>query len=272
MKPVVSLYCPSVRPHLWMRLYESLIGNKISFQLVFVGSEDPPYIPPANMIHVHTKVKPVQCAEIGLRVSEGEYCMFIADDLIFSPHALDSLYAMAKSDSNVVPSCIPFVNGKSISTSFYRFFPFDDTGVRTHGMYSPITPLGGMYKKKTIQELGGIDKNFICTSWDIDLAIRFYNKGGICAFCYSAIADEIVVSHSGRLATEGEADRNLLERLWTMKFEEYVALPPEKRPETLYVDPKLARGVILRHRSAPVDPFTDPAILEMSQGPKGRWE
>lgn len=272
MKPVISLYCPSIRPHLWMRLYESIAHNKVSFQLIFVGSEDPLYILPTNMIHIHTKVKPVQCAEIGLRVSEGKYCMFIADDLVFSAYALDYLYDMVESDSSVVPSCLPSVNGKIISTSFYRFFPFDDTGIRNHGMYSPITPLGGLYEKRTIRELGGIDKNFICTSWDIDLAIRFYTQGGICAFCHSAIADELVVSQSGRLATEGGADRSLLEELWTMRFDEYVALPPERRPETLYIDPKLPRGVILKHRSAPVEQFSDQDILTVSQGPKGRWE
>ena len=36
----------------------------------------------------------------------------------------------------------------------------------------------GMMNRKYFQELGGIDRRFICGQWDNDLMIRIYNDGG----------------------------------------------------------------------------------------------
>jgi len=267
MKPVISIYVPGVRPHFWLQMYDSLCANDISFELIFVGHIDPPYILPNNVLHLHTPVKPVQCAEIGFRLCQGEYCMYLADDILLNPHALDILYEKTKEkDGSAIFSCTPYINGRRIKTASYRFFPADD--ISQYREDSPITPLGALYKKKWIRELGGIDRNFVCTAWDIDLAMRFYEQGGICEFLEEAEANEIVPSQSGRLATEGEGDRLTLERFWTVRRTNIT--PEEEKTTVMYVDESLPL-CILKKRTCPVESFVDDNIGTLSQGPKGKW-
>lgn len=63
-KPEISLFGSVHRPHLWMDLYRSIGDNSISFEIVFVGPNDPDFELPSNFKFIKSYVKPTQCIEI----------------------------------------------------------------------------------------------------------------------------------------------------------------------------------------------------------------
>jgi hypothetical protein len=270
-KPIISIYVPSIRPSLWKRLYDSLLLNRTPFEVIFVGPITGRFQLPKNVRYICTSVKPSQCAEIGLRSCIGQYCIFAQDDIVFSKKALDILYETAKEKGDqVVVSCYPCVNYRRLQDSYYRFFPVDDKDT-IHKKDSPIVPLCGIYKKSVLMELGGIDRNFICSCWDIDLAMRFYEKGGQAIFHPDALANEIVVPKEKRLAAEGKKDRTFLESLWTMTHEEFKH-PTNVGMPVFHIDNNIPIGVIVKTRRKPFTPFTEENIMTISQDPKGRWQ
>lgn len=266
-KPLISIYIPSIRPENWMTMYKSLSKvNEVSFELVFVGPVIPDYSVPTGVVCIYTTVKPAQCAEIGRRACEGEFCIFAQDDMAFSEHTLDRLYQkfMEINDDKVVVSCMPYLNGKPLEISRYRFWD-SDRG-------SPLTPLCGLYKKSTIEMLGGIDKNFVCTEWDIDLVMRLYEIGGRTVHCEGTAANEYVPKGIERLCSYGQGvDRPTLHSLWVMTHEEY-AREDKNTFMVHYINPgRIPGGVIRKNRLKPVESFSHEDILTISQGPKGKW-
>jgi len=271
MKPIISVYAPSIRPELWVRIHSSLSKSDVSFELIFVGHVPPTFTLPGNIVHIYSPVKPSQCAEIALRRCEGEYCMFAPDDLIFNEHALDYLFKAFKDTGreDVVVSCTPHLYGKELRDSYYRFFPVDDVNIPEHKRTSPIVPIGGLYKTEVVRRLGGVDKNFIRSGWDIDLAMRLYSMGGIGFFCKEAIVEEILDPTKERLCAGATHDRNYNNNLWTIPIDEYLTNPTSY--DVMYVDENHPIGAILRNRKKFVDKFIDEDLLTISQGPKGRW-
>jgi hypothetical protein len=272
--PVISIFVPSIRPELWARMYNSLLTNKIPFEIIFIGPIVCQQKLPNNVRHIITSVKPSQCAEIGLRSCLGSYCIFTQDDIIFSTKALDILYENIRSEGDdIVISCIPYVNGKRFDIAYYRFFPVDSKDF-IHRKDSPIVPLCGIYKLDSLKDLGGIDRNFVSSFWDVDLAMRFYEKGGRSKFSEEVAANEIVVPKAKRLGSEGKEDRTLLEALWTYTHEEFEKLSSKEREilEIAHCDRSIPCGIIVKKRRRQLEPFVEENITTLSQGPKGRWK
>ena len=269
-KPLISIYVPSIRPQNWVRMYKSLSKSNAPFEIIFVGPEPPVTTLSHNMRHISTSVKPTQCAEIGLRYCVGEYCMFAQDDMVFNEHALDYLlkaFEDTKRD-DVVISCTPYLYGKELLHSYYRYFPVGESDDYGHKRTSPITPIGGLYKTELVRALGGVDKNFIRSHWDIDLSMRLYSIGGVGSFCKEAITEELL-DNSPRLCAGAQHDRHYLDSMWTMPIGTYLANPSSY--EVMYVDENHPTGALLQHRRESVARFVDENILTLSQGPKERW-
>jgi len=263
--PTISIYVPTIRPQYWKRLYDSLSRNDVLFEIIFVGHIPPDYVLPENVKYINSSVKPSQCAEIGFRACRGEFCIFALDDIVFGEHTLDILYNkfLEMGRDNVVISCMPYLNGKALDTCRYRFWDYDKN--------SPIQPLCGLYKRSIIEQLGGIDRNFVCSFWDIDLVMRLYEMGGISLFCPGAVANEIVIDiHAkDRLIQSGlHYDRSTLEFLWTISYSDFRR---RNDLEALYINTQKKKGVILKHRLKLIEPFANEDILVRSQGPKGKW-
>jgi len=263
MTTKISIYIPTNRPQYWMRLYRSLLTNVTPFEVIFVGPVSSKFALPENVRHINSSVKPAQCAEIGFRASEGEFCVFALDDIVFGERALDILYTrfLQMGRDDIVISCEPWLNGEMLDTRRYRFWDRD--------INSPMTPICGLYKKSVMESLGGIDKNFICSFWDIDLAMRLFETGGTGQFCPGAVANEIVDDNENRLCSYGyKVDRPTLDSLWTLTQKEY------KRQRDLpitYINAKKVNGVIRKNRIKPVESFSSENICKVSQGPKGKW-
>lgn len=64
----ISLFGPSIRPELWMRLYRSLSSNAVPFEIIFVGNRLPDFSLPNNIHFIYSEVKPAQCAEIARHI------------------------------------------------------------------------------------------------------------------------------------------------------------------------------------------------------------
>jgi len=268
--PTISIYLSAIRPQLWKRMYNSLLTNDVSFEIIFIGNVSPTCVLPENCYYIYSPVKPPQCAEIGLRVCEGEYCILAMDDLIFNEHALDNLLKAFEDTKreDIVVSCTPYLYGKELPNHYYRFWPCGEEGIGKQKLDSPLTPIAGLYKTKIVKELGGIDRGFIKSHWDVDLAMRLFSAGGIGFFCNNATAEEILDPTSNkRLCTRATADREYLHLLWTIPMHKYLNNPSAYK--IMYLDE--SKLPILQHRTKPVDRFVDENILALSQGPNGTW-
>ena len=87
----IGIYCTSIRPHLWSRLYASLSHNNVDFNLCITGPCPPTEPLPSNIKYIHTNVKPPQCNFIAANNTKGDYVMFATDDLWLSHGALDNM-------------------------------------------------------------------------------------------------------------------------------------------------------------------------------------
>ncbi len=249
----ISCFGPGVRTENWMRLYNSLATSKVDFDLTIISPRDPPCELPSNFKVIKTNVKPAQCAEIGFRFTQGEFVMPVADDEIFSNEALDQLLELWKPLKNerALVSCRYKLLGQDISegtlgaNKYYVWQP-----------QSPLAPICPLMKRETWQSIGGIDKRFIALYWDLDLAMRIYESGGI-----GVLHPTVTVEEYGECVGGGSHklydrygpvyDRRMLDSFWT--------IPPN------------GQGVIQSKRLASVDSFEDKDILLSSQGPKGEW-
>lgn len=243
MNPKISICAPAHRPQNWMALYNSIGDNDVEFELVFVGPHPPDYLLPENFRFIQSLVKPTQCIEIAFRNAHADLVMNIADDYTFKTvRPLDRLYETYKKYNNekLLLSCRFGTNGIDQSHFALHFNASDLT--------SPIIPMSALMSKKLFNDLGGIDSSFIAVMWDLDIAMRVYALGG-CVVISDVMLDEDRTKSAGSLLCSEfwGHDRTLLEGLWT------------------------TNGKIHFSRNKPIKPFLNTDILNVSQGPRGRW-
>lgn len=258
-KPVISLFGPAIRTHLWLDLYKSLLSNQVPFELIFLGNNVPDFDLPDNMRFIYTEVKPAQCAEIGARYAIGEFLMNIADDIVFSHRALDLLYM----------THLFYQKDNYIMTPRYALrgnvWPIEKLTFWDGNINAPIMAVCGLMKKEYWNMLGGIDKRFIALCWDLDLYMRSYQRGGRVIVCSDAYVSEIACDRPSLYNSFGlNVDRKLLDSLWTTSC--------QNREENEFYTICSQKGLLCKNRRLSVDAIEDPDILTVSQGPKGRWK
>ena len=262
-KPIISLFGSSVRPSLWMRLYNTLRGTQTPFELIFAGEVIPDYEMPKNMRFIWTAVKPAQCWEIGARYAEGELLMSVEDDLVFGERVLDNAYKLfiSKASDKDMVSCRLFYPEGEIPEPMYHLDTKTIKGPDgqpqfTYAKDSPVLPFCGLMKTDLWRAIGGIDRRFIALSWEADIAMRVFELGDKTIRSENAIDTAVEEAHPGLRVLLGQKlllqygsphDRPLLDSFW------------------------MQDGRIAKNRLAPVEPFSDTDILLTSQGNKGRW-
>ena len=242
-KPEISIFGSAHRPKNWMDLYKSIGENHVSFEIIFVGPNEPDFELPSNFRFIKSYTKPTQCFEIACRNATADLIIPMADDMEFrTERPLDRLYNTYKSYNNkkLILSCRYMLNGQDRSNTDQRFFPGNTS--------SPVMPLAGLMSRKLYRDIGGIDRNFIAVMWDLDVAMRVYVQGGE-VLLSDVYLDELKSKSSGSTlcADYWNHDRTLVVNLWSVN------------------------GTTHFNRTKSVEPFTDLKILEESQGPRGRW-
>lgn len=284
--PIISLFGSTIRPELWMRIYNSLSSNEIPFEMIFVGNNPPEFEMPENCHFIYSKTKPAQCFEIGARYSTGDLIMHFGDDCVFSPHALDKLYEefIKMNDEKAMVSCRFVFEGEDL-TDKHGYYWTDEKS-------SPRMPAGSLMKKRVWEKIGGIDKRFIALYWDLDIAMRMYEIGGRLVFAKDAYVEEL----TGREVLKRKfpiLKNPLIYKVvaWGYHKISKPKVPPARlfsqygvsldRPllDSFWVGESLSefycekegRGKLSKKRLHTVEPFKEEHFLTVSQGPKGKW-
>jgi len=250
-KPIITVFGTAIKTQHWKRVYAQLgRENTIPFELIFAGDKKPDFELPKNFRHIYTTVKPSQCNEIASREASGEYLMQIADDTRFNvPNLLNEFmkhFNAQKSDNVVV---MPAYGPNFEANPIWSHFTDED-------LTSPPMGVGSFLRTDTFKMLGGIDRRFVGTHWDVDVYMRAREIGG-----YVHIARDIVASEDGgenKLIHECHGDKALLHSFWVIK-------PPKDGMP----------GEYAKKRLAPVEPFEDKDLLTVSQSNCGtvrKWE
>jgi len=264
--PIISLFGSANRPWLWPRLHNSISLNEVPFEIIVVSDQQPQdFTLPDNFHFIYSEVKPAQCAEIAKRHTTGDLIMPIADDLVFSEHALDVLHRtfLSLDNDKAVVSARYYCNGQIYTDPKCRFWNGD--------LNSPLLSVAGLSKKQMWEQLGGIDRRFVALAWNIDMVMRIYEIGGCVTYCEEA---KVVELHDKSGPEKGlfndvgfPLDMTLLDWLWARQS----PLPKTVSPDSVYSFNQ-EKGILMKNRLSPVMPFEDKHILTVSQGYKGKWK
>jgi GT2 family glycosyltransferase len=239
----ISFVATAFRTANWMNIYNSLSKNDINFEIVFVGPNKPNFLLPNNFHFIQSQVKPVQCVEIAMKSANGDLIVIIADDLDFvGERPIKKMLDEYKkiNDYKTILSCRLMEDGKPFDLKFQRFDVNDES--------SPLVPIAGIMSRKLLNEVGGLDKRFIASMYDIDLSMRVLEAGGKIEICDVFInEDKKNKSEGSNTASEFIADRITLDKLWKKN------------------------GRVNLKRNSQVENFIDRHITLYSQGPRGRW-
>jgi hypothetical protein len=247
--PKVSLVASSIRPHLWLNFYQSLLSNdQIEYEVIFVGPNRPDFTLPNCIHYIYSTVKPTQCYEIGFRQATGDFINWTADDVIYDFKALDLMYQryMRENNKYIVFAFNCIENGSPTSE-----------GHRIDLPPSPrMAPIGFM-DMKFFRELGGYDRRFICGQAENDVVMRVRELGGKVEICQEAgVHIEHNKLHGGKskFRTEDGYPYHLHDKSTLISF-------------WLQVTP----GQFKLERQKSFEPFVDENILITTQGEGGEW-
>lgn len=254
----ISLFASSTRCHLWPEFFNSLKSNTIPFEVVFAGNapelEVNNYYPklPDNgsFKYIRTgNIKPAQCYEVARRACSGELVNWTADDCEYSTQALDKIYDFFVGLGN--PKALVSVRTNENDTNN------DPADQLLCGPRTPIMAPLGVMRRDFLEELGGLDRRYVCGQYENDIAMRVINASLQPVVLYRDVV--IKIDHlrkhgpATKFWTGYSKDREILEGAW------------------------IKNGVILPH--IPYrrfdnghEPYTDKDILTISQSNKGIWE
>jgi len=252
MRPQISLFASAARPRYWKRFYDSLMTNKVTYEVIFIGPNAPlePNLMPDNFLYYHSDCKPAQCYEAAARLAQGDLIGWTADDADYSmcPEGLDIIWnRYLNSDRRTIFSQRTIEDyskyGLTIQWINHRF---------VHGnMMTPMMAPMGFMDRKRFFELGGYDKNFVCGQSENDIVMRNNVAGGRVEGVLNSVVflrhSECHVTYDFNLGYVG--DRQYLESCWLSE-----------------------KGEISLTRLKSFEPYEDENILTENQGPAGRWE
>lgn len=263
MKPKISLCAAAARPQFWQRLYNSLQGNTVPFELIFVGPNKPDFELPSNFKYVYSNVKPAQAYAAAFGLASGELGCWMADDCVYDdpistcPNALDIVWDRYQEMQNryddnktILSQCTLEDYGmrwsRERAVAFWRSHRFFNGNLSTPVM-API----GFINVEFFRQLGGYDKNFVCGQSENDIVMRTCEVGGRVELVPDSV---IAIKHRECHTTDKYKfsagygnDRGFLQKCW------------------------VSQGQVVNKRLFPFQPFEDKDILNSNQGPAGNW-
>jgi len=239
----ISVIGSAFRTKNWLKIYDSVSKNNINFEIVFVGPNKPDFQLPDNFRFIQSDVKPVQCIEIAARAAKGELIQFVPDDCLFVlENSLELIYETYKKHNNYknIFSMTYCEDGKENQEDNHRLDHEDKS--------TPIIGICNVISKSFFTELGGLDKSFIASMYDLDLSLRAFDRGGNVLMTDIKINEKQIEMSAGShtSAEYWNMDRKHLFEIWTREKNKY-------------------------YRNKKFTGFSDIDLLKYSQGPRGRW-
>jgi len=285
----ISLVASANRPEWWIRFMNSLKGNTIPIEVVFVGNVKPTFdlshYP--NLKYIYATVKPAQCYEIAFRNATGELLAWTADDADYNarelnaPNSLDIAYeawtnldSKFGNDKKSIIAMNPCEDGGFPQLKFHRLFGgWEETPT--------MAPFAVINRDYFVNKLGGYDRRFISGQSENDVIMRIYEDGGRLEISLDA---KLFVRHTqvhyrdpntGKQKNDFRKwypeDRRVLEEAWIVGgygFYEQLNQHRNNSPETR----KAVVANISKKRLIPLERFEDTDICTVTQSQKGQWE
>ena len=277
----ISFFASAVRPHLWKELLESLKSNKYNYEVVFAGFIDPELTKPFTDEYPEFKyiitedIKPSQCYEVARRHCTGKLICWIADDCVFSEGFVDKVIDWFSPLGDVLQksyilSCRTNENNQNETMQNHRFFG--------RNWNTPLMAPIGVMRRDKLEEIGGIDRRYICGQYENDIAMRIYANGGEVILFEDV---EVKIDHRNKHGSETNfwsgynEDREQLENSWVIggykpSPEPLFIVGQGVRPPYLYYP--LNNTEVTLKRNDKFEGFEDKNILTKSQGNKGQWQ
>jgi hypothetical protein len=169
-----SLIGCAIRSELYHSLCKSIAKSNFisSYEIIFAGFAPPVQKMPDNFKYIVTQAHPAWATEIAARHAVGEYLIVISDDAILSDGYLDRLnHYISKigMERCVVGGRFRYSNHKECNDVCLTI---DDKHPE-----APVYTMGGAYRRDIWNELGGVDNRFFGSYYDMDMGMRFYEKG-----------------------------------------------------------------------------------------------
>lgn len=249
----ISLVASSIRPDLWQCFANSLKGNKIPYEVIFVGLNEANIPVPPGVKFIKSTTKPAQCYEIGFRHAQGELIHWTADDAEYELNSLDNIYILyeKQNDYKTIVAFTTVEDGRDC-TDWHHLIG----GLHT----SPVMAPFGCISRQFLTEIGGYDRNFVAGQSENDLVMRGFEAGGKVLQSPYKVFVEHTKKHQGSSGTVFRAkgyyphDRSILERAWVEHCDDF------------------GSGFsIPKKRIVPFEPFESKDLETITQGPKGKW-
>ena len=258
MTPQISLFASAARPQFWPRLYKSLEGNKVSFELCFVGPKHSTFTLPSNFKWKLSFVKPSQCYQAASQMCSGELIGWMADDCNYNhptQQCSNSLDLIWEAYQRLIEER---KDKKSILSqkTFEDYGPYNKVPWENHHFFyanknTPrMAPLG-FINREYFNKLGGYDRNFVCGQSENDIVMRVLEDGGR---VIDIPESKVYLAHrechglyNFRKGYTG--DRKFLESCWM-------------------VDGR----TVSKKRLRPFEPFVSNDLLTVNQGNPGAWK
>lgn len=263
--PEVSIFASAVRPHFFKTLLDSLKDSSINLEIIF-GGNNPLKLGLTENIEwpsVHYKyiltgnIKPTQVYEICRRHCTGETVVWVADDCEFRNDILGKAYRYWKSKNNE-----KLILSLQTKESGYGDGELKLFSMNQHCFFGrrPDTPLMapiGMMSRKFLDELGGLDRRFICGQYENQIVMMAYTAAG----SVEIFGDEdcyVEIDHLRKSIELGESKtrQDFLNRPFAKGY------PNDRR---VLENSWVRNGVVSFERADKHEPYDDKDILIKSQ-------
>ena len=225
------MFAAAVRTNLWPTLLKSLVGTTVDFEIVFCGPKEPSLAEKEEIKNIvgdwnefhflkSGNTKPAQCYEIARRHCKGEVVVWCADDCLFSDDVIGKAYRFWK-DCNDKKVILSLITRERYTEKFFL------TDLNAHTLKGPNTPLMApiaMMSREYLEQLGGLDRRYICGQYENSIVMKIYEDGGkLIQFKNCPVVIDHFVGHGGVSTVEGykrpfaqgyPSDRKVLEGSW----------------------------------------------------------
>lgn len=179
----VSLFASAVRPAMWKEYLDSLKSTTVSYEVVFSGFNTPEEVEPftkeyPELRYIHTgRIKPSQNYEISRRACTGETISWSCDDASYAGDVLGKAYRYWKSKNNekLILSIQTSESGYNAPVS--KMFDMEQHRFYGGGYDTPLMAPMALMSRRFLEELGGLDRRYVCGQYENDLVMRAYSSG-----------------------------------------------------------------------------------------------